>query len=280
MSYWKAVTRSHPCPICEKDDWCGVTDDGAVRCMRVAEMPGWRVLKTHTDGGTVFRKDDDFDENGTARYVVTKSSRVEPVRLNNWKNVQAELLANGMERTKQRNELAERLGLTGMHLFLLGIGWHKRAEAWTFPMHNPEGTVVGIRVRYADNKGAIRGSRDGIFCTPVPVANLQGPLFIAEGPTDTAALLKLGCMKSIGRSNCRSNVDAIQKLAVGQDVVVVADQDEPGQDGAKMLINHLSGIAKSGAIVTPPAKDLRAWVKAGGNGTDFKELLRKEHVYV
>jgi len=34
----KPVTRKHPCPICEKPDWCGLTDDGAIAiCMRVVD---------------------------------------------------------------------------------------------------------------------------------------------------------------------------------------------------------------------------------------------------
>ena len=35
-SVWVRVSKKHPCPVCEKGDWCGVTADGVFACcMRV-----------------------------------------------------------------------------------------------------------------------------------------------------------------------------------------------------------------------------------------------------
>ena len=58
--HWREVKRNEPCPVCGKPDWCGRSDDGAIRCMRIADPPpGWRRLKTCPDGGTVFRPADE-----------------------------------------------------------------------------------------------------------------------------------------------------------------------------------------------------------------------------
>ena len=44
---WVRVSRSHPCIVCSRPDWCGITRDGSVaHCMRVpSEHPcpsgGW-----------------------------------------------------------------------------------------------------------------------------------------------------------------------------------------------------------------------------------------------
>ena len=45
MSFTR-VSKSHPCPVCKKPDWCRVFGDGWVECMRVqsdrpAKSGGW-----------------------------------------------------------------------------------------------------------------------------------------------------------------------------------------------------------------------------------------------
>ena len=271
MGDWLRVSARNPCPICEHPDWCGYTDDGAVRCMRVTDEPGWRRISSHSDGGTTFRPDDEVE----GHHQVRRVSVAPPAsKLSNWKNVQAELLTDGMERSGLRNALAVYLGVMSSHLFMLGIGWHKGHKAWSFPMYDHNLKVVGIRLRHPNgDKRAIKGSSDGVFATLNRVADLDGSLFICEGPTDTAAVMKLGIYKVIGRANCRANTGTIKHLAVDQDVVIVADQDEPGQQGATLLGNALQGIAKSATIVTPPSKDIRTWVKAGATTTQFMELV-------
>jgi hypothetical protein len=49
---WCRVSLAHPCPICNKPDWCAVTADGAmVRCQRVEQG----AFKTGTDkAGVVY----------------------------------------------------------------------------------------------------------------------------------------------------------------------------------------------------------------------------------
>src|SRR5262245_61820475 len=50
---WRRVTRSHPCPVCGRPDWCSLSADGTVaRCMRVAE--GACRTGTQRDGATYY----------------------------------------------------------------------------------------------------------------------------------------------------------------------------------------------------------------------------------
>ena len=51
---WLRVSRSKPCPICEKPDWCSVSADGAVALCQRVESP-----KRIGDAGWLHRLIDD-----------------------------------------------------------------------------------------------------------------------------------------------------------------------------------------------------------------------------
>jgi hypothetical protein len=163
--------------------------------------------------------------------------------------------------------LADDLGLSVDSLQQLCVGWAAEHRAWTFPMRDAVGNVLGIRLRLRNGrKLAVRGGHEGLFIptrlTEIVEAN-SGQLLVAEGPTDTAALLDLG-FDTIGRPSCsggtRLLVEFIRRRKV-RSVVVVADSDMPGQRGAANLAEVLTAYAASIRIVTPPVpqKDARAW---------------------
>ncbi len=59
-------------------------------------------------------------------------------------------------------ELAKRLGVSPDALRRLGVGWN--GAGFTFPMSDPTGQVMGIRIRYpTGHKAAVKGSRQGLF---------------------------------------------------------------------------------------------------------------------
>jgi 5S rRNA maturation endonuclease (ribonuclease M5) len=133
-------------------------------------------------------------------------------------------------------------------------------------MRAPAGGVVGIRLRLASGrKLSVRGGHERLF-VPSELTG-SGPLLIAEGPTDTAALLDLG-FDAIGRPNCsggtRHVVDYLQLNGV-HDVVVVADGDEPGRIGAEKLARILTAYVEDVRVIAPPAgiKDARQWKRMG-----------------
>jgi DNA primase len=124
---------------------------------------------------------------------------------------------------------------------------------------------IGIRLR-AENgkKWAIRGSRNGLFW-PEDLTG-SGPLLVCEGPTDTAALLDLG-YDAIGRPSCVGTIEAIVEAVRRphrRHVIVVADADGPGMDGADCLARSLSEAGYCPKVIWPTqGKDARAWVQAG-----------------
>ena len=141
------------------------------------------------------------------------------------------------------DRLAQSLGLSTDSLMRLGIGWSGKHRAWAFPMQDAGGNVLGFRLRLPGGKKlSVRGGKEGLF---VPEGiDAHGLLLIAEGPTDTAALLDLG-FNAVGRPSCTGGVkllvDLVRKHRPSE-VVIVADADTPGQRGAESLACRFGGF--------------------------------------
>jgi 5S rRNA maturation endonuclease (ribonuclease M5) len=134
---------------------------------------------------------------------------------------------------------AEELGVEPLALHDLKAVWAAEHDAWAYPMRDGDGNALGIRLRSVKgDKWAVKGSRAGLF---IPQTIYDGPLYICEGPTDTAAALSMG-LSAIGRPSCAGNEEDIVKTVkrLGKkEVVIIADHDEPGLRGAERLTKSL-----------------------------------------
>lgn len=269
---WKRVSRRRPCPVCEKDDYCGYAGDdsapSAAICMRIESD------KPTKNGGWLHKLRDDgplWAPRKRTVHIAAKDLQPEASALEITKMAEAASLGTPDE-TLQR--LADELGVSLGSLRRLSVGWLIGRKAWGFPMRSDKGEVVGVRTRYASGaKAAIKGGREGLF---VP-ADLEpgGRLLIAEGPTDTAALLGLG-FSAVGRPSCTGGVKHIVGLAkrlAPSEVVIVADADGPGQTGANNLASVLLTYVLAVRVITPPAKDARDWVRSGATAADVEALI-------
>jgi phage/plasmid primase-like uncharacterized protein len=143
-------------------------------------------------------------------------------------------------------------------------------------MRDHRGQVRGIRLRFPDGrKKAIFGGHDGLFIPDCLTYSM--PLLIAEGPTDTAALLDLG-FEAVGRPFCTGGTALCVELARAHwplDVVVVADADVCGRRGAESLAAALLPYAHTVRVIQPPKgiKDARAWKIAGANFTEVQAAI-------
>lgn len=256
MSRWIRVTKRKRCPICEHADWCLISPDGAaVICMRV---PSGRE-KRLKDGtiGNIHRIGDAKPER---EYIPPTAAEVNL-------DVPAILRRYSMDTTPAlMAEFAASLGVAASALERLGAVWSRRHNAWAFPMRDATGRAVGVRLRTIDGKKwAIRGSHSGLFLSATFEGDFfggAGPIFVCEGPTDTAAMLTLG-LDAIGRPSCSSCGDMVKTLLAEErrEVVIVQDRDVPGQRGAAQLAIDLRRPCK---IITPmKGKDAREWVKLG-----------------
>lgn len=256
------VSRAKPCPICGKHDWCLVAADGsAAICQRVEAGS----LKRCGDAGFLHILVDRHDGHDRHRCGVRwrHAVKISPGqdalgpdfgRLS--AKYQSQLTGEGLE------ALASSLGLSRGGLLRLGVGWDGRA--YTFPMSDASGEVIGIRRRFPDGKKAsVRGSRSGLF-VPTDLGH-DGPLLICEGPTDAAAALDLG-FDATGRPNCNSLIETTVRAVRGRDeIAVIADNDAAGRTGANRLANALALGCSCVRVIHPPdgVKDLRQWRNTG-----------------
>lgn len=172
--------------------------------------------------------------------------------------------------------LADELGLSIGSVRRLGIGWSAKHGAWTFPMRSADGNVAGIRLRLPDGrKLSVKGGREGLF-VPDGLTG-DGPLLVAEGPTDTAALLDLG-FDAIGRPSCNGGVRHVVELVRSRgvaNVVIAADADAPGQRGANDLADVLAVYVPLVRVLSPiGAKDAREWKRKGATHNDIYEAIQ------
>jgi hypothetical protein len=255
------VSRGRPCPICGHDDWCLVALDGSVAiCPRTKEgsqkkcgEAGYlHILNDRHNGHDRHRSGARWrhrvtighDQGGPAQDFDQMSTRC-----------QSQLTDD------RRQALACSLGLSGRSLQRLRVGWDGRA--YTFPMSDDCGRIIGIRRRFpSGSKVSVKGARNGLFI-PTDLGE-AGLLLVCEGPTDTAAALDLG-FAAIGRPNCNSLVEMTVRAVRGrEEIVIVADNDAVGRMGAERLASVLTLCCPCVRVVHPPdaVKDLRQWFNA------------------
>ncbi|MCC6127395.1 MAG: hypothetical protein IT426_20750 [Pirellulales bacterium] len=271
-SLWNRVSRRRPCPICGKADWClcAGPDNSptAVICART-ESP----RKCGESGWLHILRRDDPTWSPRIRKIEIDSRRIGAQTTDFGK------LADQFRQAvkpQALEKLASALGLSVESLQRLGAGWSAKHGAWTFPMRDAGGKVLGIRLRLPDGrKFSVKGGHEGLFL-PDGI-DAHDSLLIAEGPTDTAALLDLG-FAAVGRSCCTGGVklliDLVRRLNPSG-MVIVADADAPGQRGAESLAAILVAYSASVKVIAPPpgAKDAREWKRRGATHTNVQAAI-------
>jgi len=270
---WQRVSKRQPCPICGKPDWCLFAGDPdrpvAAICARTESD------QRAGEAGWLHRLGDDRLARFPRRRLVALVGHDRPRDRDDLGRLAARWRLP--EDSPRLAELADSLGLTPGSLSRLSVGWSPDRRCWSFPMVNVHGNVVGIRLRWSDGrKRSVRGGREGLFI-PIDPEVAGGRLLIGEGPTDAAALLDLGYC-AIGRPSCTAGLKLVVELVQRQrpaEVIIVADNDVPGQRGARNLESVLAVYAPSVRIITPPsgAKDARAWLKRGATAADVERTI-------
>jgi hypothetical protein len=270
------VSRDKPCPVCGKSDWCLIASDGsAAICQRVKEgsrrqcgEAGYlHILNDRHNGHDRHKSGARWRRSVTIGHDLGGQTR-------DFGQMAAECRLRLADDRLQT--LACSLGLSGRSLQRLRVGWD--GFAYTFPMSDDRGRIIGIRRRFPNgSKVSVKGGKNGLFI-PADLAEV-GPLLICEGPTDTAAALDLG-FAAIGRPNCNSLVEMTVRAVRDRDeIVVVADNDAVGQVGADRLASVLALCCPCVRIVYPPngVKDLRQWLNAGLTSAALAETIAYTH---
>lgn len=321
---WRATVNDR-CHLCGGDHACSATLSGLHRCWRThAEgSPGWRWLGDDCLGFGMHRWDGDGaapvrQRSRAARFAQMATSPArQAVRPADWQGLH-DTLCEQDYRASRVEDLAVWLGVTVSSLLALGCAFAPGGEeargiyaerfgvqssGWptchVFPERDGEGRIVGLGQRLADGtKRSAAGGHRGLTI-PDGWRHGQGPIWIVEGPTDTAAMLDMS-LRTIGRP---SNLGGAAHLArlfrdlpVGTEVIVVGENDErerdgeriwPGRDGAVRVSAQLaascSHLRVSWCLPPDRAKDVRAWAKGEHGellGVVWRDRLRSQELLV
>jgi len=166
-----------------------------------------------------------------------------------------------------------------------GIGYDEEKRAFTFPMYNAHGEITGIQYRRADDiheKWSAKGSCLGIFKIENADYYKVEPLIITEGVTDAmTAAAALGKPWVIGRASAQSCERIIKKfvqLNAIENVLIIADNDEAGNEGAWKLQEVLAPAVNTTVATTlgkENYKDITDYAKAEGLDKVGKELRKR-----
>lgn len=248
--------------------------DIAGACKWLREWLGWEDSDDPDD-------DPDDDNDALTPPPVSRSiSIVIPTKRDNAIAVTA-VLANLAFQPKWWDRLGHLLQLPVGELQRLQVGWSHEHQATTWPMTDSRGQIIGVRLRSMESgkKWSILGSSEGIFL-PHDLPKHVEQLFIAEGPTDCAALLSLG-FDCIGRPSCQGAVSITQKTVRRlrpSECVIVADADAngAGKRGAESLAAKLVRTCPKVRIIYPPGghNDARDWVRSGATAEDVLQIVQ------
>jgi hypothetical protein len=185
-----------------------------------------------------------------------------------------------------REHIAKKLGVVPESLRQLQAGWCASLCATTFPMRDGDGNIIGIRTRDPETaaKGSLSGGNGGL------IYDLDGfdkipsgaRIWVAEGPTDTAALLSIG-LDAVGVPSAGVGGDLL--LALGHRIrpsewIIVSDGDSKGIEGAKSLRSDLVIVAGVRIIVPPSGiKDAREWINRGASRVDLEQEAGAAEVF-
>ncbi len=261
---WERVSRANPCPICNKPDWCLVSKDGSTAiCPRVESD------KRAGDAGWIHVINPLLQPKAVSAPVVV----AEPLDID-WQRGVDQCVA-AME-GYMYDHLVSSTGLRKQGLVDMQVGWSAKKSAYTFPMRASDGVVIGIRLRTPDgNKFAVKGSRAGLFYVGDPPSH--GNVYVAEGPTDTLALHQIG-LPAVGRPSCNGGGIFLSKMLCWKhDVVIVADNDKPGKQGAKSIACLLKPkVARVRIMYPSKGSDVKDWVVGHGASKQVVELVANQ----
>lgn len=289
------------CPACNHNGWCTRSVDGTViKCMRAESS---RPCKQQ-DGTTAWLH---YASAVGGVLAPAKPEKATP------KLKQSEITAMLKQfdtslSPKRLSTLSNQLGVSEKALKAFGVGYAIEYGCYSFPMFDGQRKPIGIHLRRAvpipngKNKFSVKGSENGLFI-PADYESFEIPpvfntdpypllLLVPEGVSDAMAARDMG-FRSIGRPSNIGGAHFIRRLLLSgghkQDVVVIADQDEPkklpngtfffpGIQGALQLCEQLIDVCGRLQFMYPPpgVKDLREMLNAGRQGETKTSLVDRK----
>jgi hypothetical protein len=143
-----------------------------------------------------------------------------------------------------------------------------------------------FRQRRPDGKGGWIWNMRGV--TPLPyrlpellAADPADLVFVVEGEKDADNLAKAGVIAVTNHGGALKWTAAHSKHLAGRNVVIIPDNDEPGERHGQAVAASLHGVASSVRVVRlPTGKDVSDWLEAGGTPERLWELANAAPAWV
>jgi len=108
-------------------------------------------------------------------------------------------------------------------------------------------------------------------------------LYICEGEKDCDRLAQVGLTATTNPLGAGKWPDSLTPYFKNKTVILLPDNDNPGEAHAKLVAQKLHGTAKSIQIVNlpnlPPAGDVSDWLAAGNTKADLLEVIKNQKPY-
>jgi hypothetical protein len=178
------------------------------------------------------------------------------------------LLKNWRASDAALRPLAKQLHLDTDSLQALQVGYDRARRCWVFPEQDDRGRIVGLVRRYSDgSKRAIKGSVRGLTLPRYEYGLPEGPLYVAEGATDTAALHSKGELV-VGRSSARGSaaqrrwlITLLKAKFQDRHIIVLGDRD-----------TNQVGICEAGGLASRLRSSLGRSVTCALPARGFKDI--------
>lgn len=248
------------CPVCDKPDWCLVAEDGsAAICRRIENgsvkkcgKAGW----LHILG--------DFNPK---KHILPEKPYID------WGRHTTEFAQALSSSRKEYAEICKDADLNPISLLRYNIGITK---GWlTIPMYGEGGKITGIQRRQKNMKRFMKWSEMGVFLPSAFFQYKAKTLAVTEGFTDGVTAYEYGFACSVSRMNAFVGDELVlyyAKRLKCERVIIFADSDGVGLDGANDCGKLLSNNNFRVMVCQTPEKDLRC-CKQKGLGLD--EVMHK-----
>jgi AAA domain len=143
---------------------------------------------------------------------------------------------------------------------------------------SPDSGRKTFRQHRTDGKGGWLSNMDGaelvLYRLPQIAESDETEIaFICEGEKDADNLAKAGLLATTNAGGAGKWLTAYGDALRGRDVVILPDNDEPGEKHATLVLRSLGGIAARVAVLKltglPPKGDVTDWLEAGGKPEDL-----------
>jgi len=260
---WLRIGDNVMCPICAHNGWCMVSDDNKYICCARVKSP----IKL-----------------GEAGYVHSYKDilNIHPQRVSFDPNHYLKVWGNA--NMVLPDYLHHIWGVSLNSIKAFGARWDEHKKCYLFPMWDGINNLIGIQERYlTGEKKATAGSKLGLFVSTRSFKT-HNYLIITEGVSDAVVLSEDTYWPIIARPSCSTGAshikDFLNQYSNIEVVVIVADNDEVGLDGAYNLAKALEYTLKhiTCRVIEPykGCKDVREMKKNNpGYYQNFLQLLQK-----